>query len=58
MPTRRAVVVDPKVTGRLTIREVDVPALASAEALVRVSAISLNLSKVRRALTMAYSVVG
>lgn len=53
MPTRRAVVVDPHITGRLAIREVDVPSLTSSEALVRVSALSLNLGEVRRALTMA-----
>jgi NADPH:quinone reductase-like Zn-dependent oxidoreductase len=53
MATRRAVVVDPNVTGRLAIREVEVPSLASSEALVRVSALSLNLGEVRRALTMA-----
>jgi NADPH:quinone reductase len=53
MPTRRAVVVDPSVSGRLAIREVAIPALTSSEALVRVSAISLNLGEVRRALTMA-----
>lgn len=53
MSTRRAVVVDPNVVGRLALREVDVPNLASSEALVRVSAISLNLGEVRRALTMA-----
>jgi NADPH:quinone reductase-like Zn-dependent oxidoreductase len=53
MPTRRAVVVDPNVSGRLAIREVAIPALTSSEALVRVSAISLNLGEVRRALTMA-----
>lgn len=53
MPTCRSVVVDPNVTGRLTIREVELPALASSEALVRVSSISLNLGEVRRALTMA-----
>lgn len=53
MATRRAVVVDPQVTGRLALREVDLPPLASSEALVRVSAISLNLGEVRRSLTMA-----
>lgn len=53
MQTRRAVVVDPGTPGRLTIREVESPTPASSEALVRVSAISLNLGEVRRALTMA-----
>lgn len=53
MATRRAVVVDPTVAGRLAIRTVDLPALASSEALVRVATLSLNLGEVRRALTMA-----
>ena len=53
MSTRRAVVVDPNVAGRLAVREVALPSLASSEALVRVSSISLNLGEVRRALTMA-----
>jgi NADPH:quinone reductase-like Zn-dependent oxidoreductase len=53
MTTRRAVVVDPRVADRLALRKVELPPLASSEALVRVSAISLNLGEVRRALTVA-----
>ena len=45
----RAVVVDPGVTGRLSIHEVEMPTAGPAEALVRVRAVSLNPGEVRRA---------
>ena len=47
----RAVVVDPNVTGRLVLREVEAPILEKNEVLVRVAAISLNRGEVRRAST-------
>jgi len=47
----RAVVVDPNIQGRLTLKQVAAPSPIPAEALVRVSAISLNLGEVRRSLT-------
>ncbi|HLZ61837.1 MAG TPA: zinc-binding dehydrogenase [Ktedonosporobacter sp.] len=49
MSTMRAIVVDPDVKGRLTLRAVESPSPAPSEALVRVFAISLNLGEVRRA---------
>ena len=53
MQTRRAVVVDPDVEGRLAIHEVEAPNPTDSEALIRVCAISLNLGETRRALTMS-----
>jgi NADPH:quinone reductase-like Zn-dependent oxidoreductase len=47
----RAVVVDPNVQGRLTLKQVAAPSPFPSEALVRVSAISLNLGEVRLSLT-------
>jgi NADPH:quinone reductase-like Zn-dependent oxidoreductase len=47
----RAVLVDPEVPARLSLGKADEPALAPSEALVRVSAISLNRGEVRRAQT-------
>ena len=43
----RAVLVDPEVTARLSLGKADEPPLAPSEALVRVSAISLNRGEVR-----------
>ncbi len=45
-----AVVVDPSVVGRLTIKEVEAPRAGSAEAIVQVEAISLNRGETRRAM--------
>ena len=45
----RAVVVDPKATGRLALARVEESEPAPSEALVRVAAVSLNRGEVRRA---------
>jgi NADPH:quinone reductase len=47
----RAVVVDPNVTGRLVLRDLDAPTPAANEALIRVAAISLNRGEIRRSTT-------
>jgi NADPH:quinone reductase-like Zn-dependent oxidoreductase len=47
----RAVVVDPNVSGRLAISDVDAPTPAANEVVVRVAAISLNRGEVRRSTT-------
>lgn len=47
----QAVVVDPTVSGRLTLQEVDAPIPAPNEALIRVAAISLNRGEIRRSTT-------
>ena len=49
----RAVVVNPDVSERLVIKEVDAPTPAGNEAVVRVKAISLNRGEVRRSTTAA-----
>ncbi len=53
MQTRRGVVVDPDVAGRLAIHEIKAPTPAESEALIHVCAISLNLGETRRALTLS-----
>jgi len=50
MSSIRAIVVDPDVAGRLVVREFAPPVPSPSEALVRVSAISLNLGEVRGAM--------
>lgn len=47
----RAVVVDPDISGRLALRDVDVPTPAANEAVIRVAEISLNRGEVRRSTT-------
>jgi NADPH:quinone reductase len=47
----RAVVVEPNASKRWVLKEVDAPIPASNEALVRVSAVSLNRGEVRRSLS-------
>ena len=47
----RAVVVDPRATGRFVISNVEPPVAARSENLVRVAAFSLNLGELRRSAT-------
>jgi NADPH:quinone reductase-like Zn-dependent oxidoreductase len=47
----RAVVVDPNISGRLALHEVDAPTPAANEAVIRVAAISLNRGEIRRSTT-------
>jgi NADPH:quinone reductase-like Zn-dependent oxidoreductase len=47
----RAVVVDPDISGRLALRDVDAPTPAANEAVIRVAEISLNRGEVRRSTT-------
>ncbi|MBD6616533.1 zinc-binding dehydrogenase [Komarekiella sp. 'clone 1'] len=47
----RAVIVDPDVSGRLALRDVDAPTPAANEAVIRVAEISLNRGEVRRSTT-------
>ncbi|MBW7454949.1 alcohol dehydrogenase, partial [Paenibacillus sepulcri] len=53
MSTIRAIVVCPAIEGRLKIDYVKSPRPASSEALVRVSAVSLNLGEVRTSMRAA-----
>ena len=50
MSSIRAIVVDPEVTGRFAIKEVEAPQADSSEALVQVAAISLNRAEALRAM--------
>src|SRR5438046_6773483 len=50
MSSLRAIVVDPEVPGRLTIKEVEEPQAGPSEALVQVEAISLNRGETMRAM--------
>ena len=50
MATNQAVVVDQKVPGKLIIRDIAMPQPLPSEALVRVSAISLNRGETRRSI--------
>src|SRR5215210_9031088 len=49
MAIMRAVVVDPEAVSRLSVAEVEEPEPVPPEALVRISAVSLNRGEVRRA---------
>ena len=50
MSSIRAIVVDPSVTGRLAIDDVESPRAGLSQALVQVEAISLNRGEVRDAM--------
>lgn len=51
MNTNHGIVVDPAAAERLVLREIEMPAPAPSDAVVRVAAISLNRGEVRAALT-------